>query len=55
VDDEVSRQFDAPRGLVDRRMILGKAFFVYFPAPHAVQIGPVRLPVPDFGRLRWIK
>jgi signal peptidase I len=55
VDDEVSRQFDAPRGLVDRRMILGKAFFVYFPAPHAVQVGPVRLPVPDFGRLRWIK
>lgn len=55
VDDEVARQIDPTRGLVDRRMILGKAFFVYFPSPHVVKLGPVNIPVPDFGRMRWIK
>jgi signal peptidase I len=39
-------------GLVPRDMILGKAFFVYFPAPHTIG---GRIPVPDTGRLRFIK
>lgn len=55
VDEEVARQIDPTLGLVDRRMILGKAFFVYFPSPSIVKIGPVKLPVPDFGRMRWIR
>jgi len=55
VDPEVAEQIDPTRGFVDRRMILGRAFFVYFPSPHIVEIGPLKLPVPDFGRMRWIK
>jgi signal peptidase I len=37
-------------GVVSRELLIGKAFFVYFPAPfHAG-----RIPVPDFGRMRFI-
>lgn len=38
-------------GIVPRDMMLGKAFFVYFPA--MLQGGPV--PVPDVGRMRFIQ
>ncbi len=55
VDEEVAAQIDPVRGFVNRKLILGKAFFVYFPSPHMVQIGPLKIPVPDFGRMRWIK
>ncbi len=37
-------------GVVPRDLLIGKAFFVYFPAMHSQ--GPV--PIPDFGRLRFI-
>lgn len=37
-------------GVVPRELLIGKAFFVYFPSLH--RDGPV--PVPDFGRLRFI-
>ncbi len=39
-------------GVVHRDLLMGKAFFVYFPAPHQ-NLGPI--PVPDFGRLRFIR
>jgi hypothetical protein len=34
-------------GVVHRDLVIGRAFFVYFPAPS-------RKPMPDFGRMRWI-
>lgn len=37
-------------GTVHRDLVIGKAFIVYFPAPH--KLGGV--PIPDFGRVRWI-
>ncbi len=51
VDAAVAQQIDATRGVVHRHLMLGKAFYVYFPAPHSLG----RFPVPDFGRMRWIK
>ncbi len=41
---------DPKVGVVHRDLMIGKAFFVYFPA--MIKRGPV--PVPDFGRLRFI-
>ncbi|RMH26643.1 MAG: signal peptidase I [Planctomycetota bacterium] len=43
---------DSRVGVVHRDLIMGRAFFVYFPSPHH-NLGPI--PVPDFGRLRFIK
>jgi signal peptidase I len=51
VDPWVSDQIDGTIGIVPRKLLLGKAFFVYFPAPYRA-FGSV--PVPDFGRLRFI-
>jgi len=40
-------------GLVPRSLMIGRAFFVYFPAPIALQ--PRGRPfIPDFGRMRFI-
>jgi len=39
-------------GVVPRRLLIGRAFFVYFPAPHEGLRG---LPIPDFGRMRFIR
>ena len=44
------RDMDAPPGIVPAELMLGRAFFVYFPAVERVG----RLPVPGFGRLRFI-
>jgi signal peptidase I len=52
VDPWVAFQYDDTPGIVPRSLIMGKAFFVYFPAPHR---GARGLPVPDFGRLRFIR
>ena len=52
VDPWVAATMDDRIGVVPRELMMGKAFFVYFPAPHQ-NLGPV--PVPDFGRLRFIK
>lgn len=55
-DPWVARQLWEDRGLepkagvVPRELLIGKAFFVYFPSLH--RDGAV--PVPDFGRLRFI-
>lgn len=37
-------------GVVPEELIVGKAFFVYFPALNRDR----GIPIPDFGRLRWI-
>jgi signal peptidase I len=43
-------EIDPTMGVVNRDLLIGKAFFVYFPAPfHNNQI-----PVPDFGSMRFI-
>ena len=49
VDDEV-KKIDPTIGIVPERLLLGKAFFVYFPSPHNMG----RIPVPDLGRMRAI-
>jgi len=48
----VAAEIDDTSGVVHRKMMLGKAFFVYFPAPFMVGD---RLPIPDFGRMRFIR
>lgn len=44
------RRIDPSIGVVNRDLLIGKAFFVYFPAPYRVG----RVPVPDTGRVRLI-
>jgi len=51
VDPWIADQIDATIGVVPRRLMLGKAFYVYFPAPYSAG----KVPVPDFGRMRFIK
>lgn len=56
VNPWVARTLDPEPGVVHRSLMLGKAFFVYFPAPHTVPIaGQDRPLVPDFGRMRFIR
>jgi len=51
-DPWVARTIDGTPGIVPRDLMIGKAFFVYFPS---LITGPSKgLPVPDFGRMRWI-
>lgn len=51
VDPWVADQIDDHIGVVPRKLIMGKAFFVYWPAAHQ---GAWGLPIPDFGRMRFI-
>lgn len=51
VDRDVAHQIDDTRGVVHRKLMLGKAFYVYFPAPRSMG----RIPIPDFGTMRWIR
>jgi len=44
----------APVGVVPERFILGRAFFVYWPAGFR-PIGGLPALVPDFGRMRAIR
>ena len=44
-------QIDPATGVVNRDLLIGKAFFVYFPAPYK-NFG---VPVPDFGSMRFIR
>jgi signal peptidase I len=41
-------------GIVPKELMLGKAFFVYWPAPSRASLFGINLPVPDFGRMRYI-
>ncbi len=45
------RKIDDRTGVVHRDLLIGKAFYVYFPAP----FNAGRLPIPDFGRMRLIR
>lgn len=47
-------QIDPAPFVVHRRLLLGKAWGVYFPAPHPVTEGGKGI-IPDFGRLRFIR
>lgn len=49
-DPWVAEQIDATPGIVPRDLLIGKAFFVYFPSLHKEK----RVPVPDVGRMRFI-
>ncbi len=51
IDPWVAQQIDPTIGVVARDLMIGKAFFVYFPS---LIRGSHNLPVPDFGRLRFI-
>jgi len=50
-DPWIATLIDPTPGVVHRRLMIGKAFFVYFPAPYSVA---GRTLLPDFGRLRFI-
>lgn len=52
VDAWVGRASGAGPGIVTRELLMGRAFFVYFPAPFR-DVG--RLAVPDVGRARFIR
>lgn len=56
VDTRVAAQIDPTIGVVPRSLVSGRAFMVYFPAPHALRIAGERKPlVPDAGRVRFIR
>jgi signal peptidase I len=50
----VAEQVDPSPFVVDRKLLLGKAWVVYFPAPYPVMDNGKGL-VPDFGNLRFIR
>ena len=50
----VARQIDPAPFVVDRRLLLGKAWGVYFPSPLSVTEGGKSV-IPDFGRCRFIR
>ncbi|MCC6950969.1 MAG: hypothetical protein IT433_05935 [Phycisphaerales bacterium] len=43
-------EIDDHTGVVHHDLMIGKAFFVYFPSPHKRR----SLPIPDFGHMRFI-
>jgi signal peptidase I len=51
-DEFVSAQFDDSPFVVDRNLLIGKAWSVYWPA--AKKMGPLPA-IPDFGRIRFIR
>ncbi len=50
----VAQQLDPSPFVVDRRLFIGKAWLVYYPAPHTLREGGMGL-IPDFGRIRFIR
>ena len=50
----VAAQIDPDAHVVNRRLLLGKAWLVYFPATLPIQEDGRRI-VPDFGRMRFIR
>ncbi len=62
LDDWIKRRMFDPSlsdeqvyGIVPRRLMMGRAFFVYFPAPYKPRLLPnVFAFVPDIGRMRFI-
>ncbi|MDI1289930.1 MAG: S26 family signal peptidase, partial [bacterium] len=47
---------DPKMGVVNRQLVIGRAFYVYFPAANKkLRMGNTQFPIrPDFGRMRWI-
>jgi len=52
LDPWVIGELDSPAGVVPRELLMGKAFFVFWPAPKRLFGLPI---VPDFGRMRFIR
>ena len=50
----VAEQVDDSPFVVNRRLLLGKAWVVYFPAPLSISENG-RSFIPDFGQLRFIR
>ncbi|MCP3905161.1 MAG: hypothetical protein GY715_16165 [Planctomycetes bacterium] len=50
----VATQIDDAPFVVNRKLLLGKAWVVYFPSPHSITEGGTAV-IPDFGRLRFIR
>ncbi len=50
VEPWVADQIDSTTGIVHRNLLIGKAFFVYFPAMETSR----KIPIPDVGRMRLI-
>ena len=50
----VAEQLDPSPFVVDRRLLIGKAWLVYYPAPYSLREGGMGL-IPDFGRIRFIR
>lgn len=56
VNPWVADQTGATPGIVPGDLLMGEAVIVFWPAPHTLNLGPVRLPfIPDLGRTRLIK
>ena len=49
-DPWVAQRIDPTPGIVPRDLVIGKAFFVYFPS----LVKDRAIPIPDFGRMRFI-
>ena len=54
VDRWVASEIDPTPGVVNKRLMVGKAFFVYFPAIQSRQVLGTKIPMVDAGRMRWI-
>jgi signal peptidase I len=53
VDPWYEAETGVPTGYVPREMMIGRAFFVYFPAPQPIKDGGMNV-VPYFGKMRFI-
>jgi hypothetical protein len=51
----IAQTIDEAPFLVNRKLLLGKAWVVYFPAPFTVTANGGTPVIPDFGRLRFIR
>jgi hypothetical protein len=51
----IAQEIDPSPFVVNRQLLLGKAWVVYFPAPFSVGDSQGWSVVPDFGRLRFIR
>jgi signal peptidase I len=51
-DEFVATQFDDAPFVVNRNLLIGKAWSVYWPAPNKLGSLPI---IPDFGRIRFIR
>lgn len=54
VSDPWVAQIDPTPGVVNERLLVGKAFLVYFPAVQSRELFGAKIPMIDAGRVRWI-